>query len=113
MRVKQYKGQVFGAELTAKEKKALNLEINRQILEADTRYTNDIDAMVLYVLHQHLGFGQKRLREFWKAFKAEHDKLRDYYEMPDANAWLARQKLKEIGVDVEAWNAEEGEGATQ
>lgn len=113
MRVKQYKGQVFGAELTAKEKKALNLEINRQILEADTRYANDIDAMVLYVLHQHLGFGQKRLREFWEAFKAEHDKLRDYYEMPDANAWLARQKLKEIGVDVEAWNAEEGEGATQ
>ena len=83
MRVKQYKGKVYGAELTAKEQKAMDIEINRQILEADKRYTNDIDAMVLYALHKHLGFGPKRLRRFWEAFNAEHKKLRDYYEMPD------------------------------
>lgn len=112
MKVKQYNGRVFGADLTAKERKALDIEINRQILEADKRYTNDIDAMVLYVLHKHLGFGYKRLRLFWEAFKAEHKELREHYEMPDDNAWLARQKLKDIGVDVEAWNAEE-EGATR
>ena len=46
MRVKQYKGKVFGADLTAKERLAMNIEINRQIVEADRKYTNDIDEMV-------------------------------------------------------------------
>lgn len=109
MRVKQYKGKVFGAELSAKEQKAMNMEINRQIIEADKKYTNDVDAMILYTLHIHLGFGKKRLRKFWEAFKEEHKKLVEYYQMPNDGAWLSRRKLKEIGVDVEAWNREEDE----
>lgn len=48
MRVKKAGGKVFGAVLSAAEKKAMNMEINRQIVEADRRYTDDIDAMVLY-----------------------------------------------------------------
>ena len=75
MRVKQFKGKVYGADLTAKERKAMELEINRQIAEADRQHANDFDAMVLYVLHTHLGFGKKRLRRFYDAFSAEHDKL--------------------------------------
>ncbi len=35
MRVKSYRGKVFGAELTAAEKKAMNIEINRQLVERD------------------------------------------------------------------------------
>lgn len=30
MRVKQYKGTVYGADLTAKERRAMNIEINRK-----------------------------------------------------------------------------------
>lgn len=37
MRVKQYKGTVYGADLTAKERRAMNIEINRQIVEADRK----------------------------------------------------------------------------
>ena len=33
MRVKQYKGKVFGADLTAKERLAMNIEINRKSLK--------------------------------------------------------------------------------
>lgn len=106
MRVKQYKGKVFGADLTAKERLAMNIEINRQIVEADRKYTNDIDAMVLYTLHVHLGFGKKRLRRFWEAFQQEHKALVEYYQMPDDGAWLCQRKLKDIGVDVEEWNKE-------
>ena len=110
MRVRQYKGQVFGADLTAKERKALNIEINRQIIEADKKYANNTDAMVLYFLHKYLGFGKKRLREAWEQFSVIHDDLIRYYEMPpEDNAWLADRKLKEIGVDVAAWNAEKGD----
>lgn len=59
MRIKKAGGKVFGAVLTAAEKKAMNMEINRQIVEADRRYADDIDAMVLYTLHVHLGFGRE------------------------------------------------------
>lgn len=91
---------------TAKERKAMNEEINRQLIEADRKYTNDFDAMVLYTLHRHLGFGKKRLRKFWEAFKTEHEKLIEHYQMPGEGAWLADYKLKEIGVDVAEWNKE-------
>ena len=106
MRVKKAGGKVFGAVLTAAEKKAMEMEINRQIVEADRRYADDIDAMVLYTLHVHLGFGKKRLREFYDAFSAEHDRLIQYYQMPDDYTWLCKEMLKRIGVDVEAWNRE-------
>lgn len=106
MRVKQYKGKVYGADLTAAERKAMNLEINRQIAESERKHINDLDILVLYVLHAHLGFGKKRLRRFYEAFNAEHKKLVERYEMPDDNVWLADYKLKEIGVDVAAWNDE-------
>ena len=48
MRIKKAGGKVFGAVLTAAERKAMDMEINRQIVEADRRYADDIDAMVLY-----------------------------------------------------------------
>lgn len=47
MRIKKAGGKVFGAVLTAAERKAMDMEINRQIVEADRRYADDIDAMVL------------------------------------------------------------------
>ena len=71
--------------------------------------TDDIDAMVLYTLHVHLGFGKKRLRKFYDAFSAEHDRLIQYYQMPDDYTWLCKEMLKRIGVDVEAWNKERKE----
>lgn len=50
MRIKKAGGKIFGAVLSAAEKKAMDMEINRQIVEADRRYADDIDAMVLYTL---------------------------------------------------------------
>lgn len=109
MQIKKSGGKVFGAVLTAAEKKAMELEINRQIAEADKRYIDDIDAMVLYTLSVYLGFGPKRLRKFWDALSAEHDRLIQHYQMPDDYTWLCKEMLKRIGVDVEAWNRERRE----
>ena len=81
MKIKKAGGKVFGAVMTSAEKKAMEIEINRQLVEADRRSTDDIDAMVLYTLHVHLGFGKKRLRKFYDAFSAEHDRLIQYYQM--------------------------------
>lgn len=82
MIVKKAGGKVYGATFTAAERKAMNMEINRQIIEADKRYTDDIDAMILYTLAVHLGFGPKRLRRFYEAVAAEHDRLIVSGEMP-------------------------------
>ena len=108
MRVKSYKGNVFGAELTAAERKAMKIEINRQLIEKDKQYAADLDAMILYTLMAHYGWGKKRLKDFWKAFVVEHQALRDFYEMDDPgdNEWLAHRKLKDIGVDVHEWYEE-------
>ena len=42
-------------------------------------------------------------------FIAETLKLREYYLMDqEDDGWLARQKLKDIGCDIEEWYREEG-----
>ena len=106
MTVKTIGGKVYGATLTAKEKEAINIEINKEIKRRSEQYANDVDAAILYQLHIQLGFGKKRLREFYDGWKAAHDNLLKHYEMDGADsAWLYMKKLKDIGVDVEAWNA--------
>lgn len=50
MRIKKAGGKVFGAVLTAAERKAMDMEINRQIVEADRRYADDIDGKVPYIM---------------------------------------------------------------
>lgn len=91
-------------QMTSQQKKAMNDEINRQILEHDEMFAVDNDATVLWTLHTCFGFGKKRLRRFWEACLKEHARLREYYQMePDDDGWLYRYKLKQIGVDVQAW----------
>lgn len=109
MKIKKHKGKVFGADLTAAERQAMKLEINRQILKHDEQYAVDMDAMVLYTLMAHYGWKKKRLKRFWKAFVAEHKALREFYQMNGSgdNEWLAHHKLKEIGVDVRQWYKED------
>ena len=111
MRVKSYKGKVYGVELTAAERKAMSMEINRQLVEKDKQYAEDIDAMVLYALMVHAGWKQKKLRAFWEDFTKIHRELREFYQMdaPGENEWLAHRMLKEIGVDVHQWCEEEKE----
>lgn len=105
MRVKKAGGKVYGADFTAAERKAMNLEIQRQLAEYDRKHANEIDAIILWQLHVQFGFGAKRLRRFYDRFKAEYFDLVDRYEMDESdNIWLNTYKLKEIGVDIEAWN---------
>lgn len=105
MRVKKASGKVYGADLTAAERKAMNMEIQRQLAEYDRKHMNEIDAIVLWQLHAQFGFGATRLRRFYERFKAEYLDLVKRYEMEESdNIWLNTYKLKEIGVDIEAWN---------
>lgn len=107
MTFKKNKGKIYKTELTAKEQEALDTEVKKQIVKASEEYAHNLDVLVLYVLHTRFGFGKKRLKQFFNAFSEEHKSLIDYYEMGDDDIWLAKQKLLDIGVDVDKWNEEE------
>lgn len=79
-------------------------EINQQILEKDKEYQLDIDTMVLWSLKQFAGWGPKRLRDFYLFMMKEHLRMREFYELDDL--YPERHKLKEKGVDIEAWYSE-------
>ena len=107
MIVKKAGGKIFGASFTAGEQKAIDLEIGRQLAEANRKNLTEIDALVLYILRTEYGFGVKRLREFFDKFGEAFDAVNERYELGlGGEAFVATQKLKEYGIDLEAWEAE-------
>lgn len=67
----------------------------------------EIDALVLWVLHEQLGWGEKRLRRFYDNFADEIDALVQRYQMDEEDkVWLCTQKLKDYGIDIEQWDKE-------
>lgn len=105
----KYKGQIYKVELTPKEQKAMNEEINRQVVERHREFTDDFDYMVMRILHEHFGFGLTRLRRFYDAFSADNDALVKHYEMDDAGVYIARKQMNAIGCNIEKWNSERSE----
>ena len=85
-------------------REAMMHEINQQILAKDKEYQLDIDTMVLWTLHQCYGWGATRRKKFYVAMMKEHLRMREFYELDDL--YPERHKLKEKGVDVEAWYKE-------
>ena len=107
MIVKKAAGKVFGAELTAAERKAMNMEIQRQLAEYTKKHQREIDAMILWELHIQYGWGETRLRRFYDALGAGVDALVKRYEMDDSDdVWLCTQMLKQQGIDLDEWDRE-------
>lgn len=107
MHVKKIKGKVYGANFTATERKAMEIEINKQLAESSRKHELEVDAMILWELHEQLGFGPKRLKRFFDNFNVAMDGLIKRYETSDSDkSHLCSYKLKEIGVDVEEWYKE-------
>ena len=103
MRVKKAGGRIFGGTMSAAEKKAMDLEIQRQLAEYDRKH----HSMILWVLHERFGFGPKRLRQYYDSFRACTNELVERYQMDTGDdVWLCTQMLKRIGVDVEQWHKE-------
>jgi len=110
MVIKKAGGKIYGASLTAAEQKAMNMEIQRQLAEYDIKHANELDAMVLWHLHEEFGFGPKRLKQFYDTFAVRLNELLERYAMDDSDmVWLCTYKLKEYGIDIEKWNEERGE----
>ena len=101
---------IFGVHLNKKEEEFLYNQIHEKV-EAEVvkeqshlidRFEKDVDCQVLWFLHKALGFGKQRLLKAFEDFQPYMDELSDYYELPESDAgFIAKQKLKQIGVDID------------
>ena len=86
-------------------RKAMDMEIRRQLAEYNDKNDAEIDSMVLYILHKEFGFGEKRLKQFHDSFVIELKNLQDRYLMEDVDIpWLCTRKLKDAGIDISKWS---------
>lgn len=110
MVVKKSGKMIFGAELTAAEKKALEKEVLRMYAAENRRNVIEVDAMILWQLHEVFGFGPDRLKKYFDAFVPGVEIIAKNYEMNDTDdkIWLFTHKLKEYGIDLEQWHKEKG-----
>ena len=106
MIVKKSGKNIFGAVLTVSERKAMDIEIQKEIAEFNQKNETEIDAAILWVLHEQFGFGKKRLKRFYDHFIPAYRGLIERYEMLDEGAWICTRLLKDIGVDMGAWREE-------
>ena len=91
-------------KIPSKVRKELQKEINRQTGENVRRLAVNIQALVLWSLHNQLGFGKKRLLRFQEKFLPLIEELQEFYQADNAEEteFICLYKLKnEVGVDVE------------
>lgn len=91
-------------QLTNKQRKALYDEVNRQTAKNVKNLSQNLQAMVLWCLHEHLGFGKKRLLRFQKAFLPMIVELQQYYlaESAEETEFALKYRLKhECDINVE------------
>ena len=98
--------------LNKEVREAMENEAERMAKEAIAEMNRDneeeLDAMVLYILHEEFGFGEKRLRRFYDRFAQGLRDLGERYAMNeyDDRLWLCQKKLKEAGIDISKWKGE-------
>lgn len=98
------RAKVFGNKLSYVEKRAMEIEIQKQLAEYDRKNIQEIDAIVLWVLRRTFGFGKKRLKRFYDNFIPAIEELVKRYEMSETDeTWLCTRKLKESGIDISEW----------
>jgi hypothetical protein len=98
---------IFGAKLTAAEKKALDMEARRSLAEYTRKHELEIESTVLWQIKQLTDWDEGLLKAFYQDFDITLDKLIEYYEMGSEDAeWLCMRKLKDEGIDLEAWRRE-------
>lgn len=111
MRIKKSSGKIYGADFTAAEQRAFDLEAERQLSAWNLRNGRELASMFLWILHEEFGFGPERLKKFFLTFSRELDALDARYRADEGandidSMFLCTLKLKEYGVDLEAWEKE-------
>ena len=109
MTFKKFRGHIYDVDLTPKEQKAMEEKANQLLAIRHREFADDVDYMILYILHRYFGFGPTRLRRFYEVFIVANEALIKRYEMSDAGTYIARKEMNAIGCNVEEWNNERSE----
>ena len=91
-------------EIPNKARKALQDEVNKQTADNVRNLSRNLQALTLWAVHKHLGFGKKRLLRFQQAFIPLIEELQDFYMAENASdtEFYAAYKLKhEVGIDLD------------
>lgn len=101
-------GKVIGGHLTRAEKKAMDIEIAKETAEWNDANMFEIDAIVLWWVRRRLGFGEKRLKEFYQDFQTDIRELQSRYELHDGESspFVMTKLLLDEGFDIKAWAEE-------
>ena len=84
------------------QQKAMKKEINRQLSEQTKEHESDIDAILMWFMHEEYGWGKKRLNDFITKFNTRLKELSDWYAMDETDQlWLIKYKLREMGINYE------------
>lgn len=92
--------------MSKEEKRAMHYEAARQMRAITDKLALELDATILWAAHEKWGKGKKSLREFYDFVAESREELVRLYEMHNDAEFILLRKLKEIGVDLEAWNKE-------
>jgi len=104
MRIKKAGGKIYGMDLTSSERKAMDIEIHKELVDYSRHHEVEVNAVILWQLHEQLGFGPERLKKFYDGCSPAIKALTKRYEMDDKDqVWLCTHKLKEYGVNIENW----------
>ena len=90
-------------KLSNREMKALEGSIREQIGASITKLKGNIEAIVLWQLHEQFGFGAKRLEAFLEGFQPALQELMNFYgvEGTEDTEFACIYNLKSIGFDTE------------
>lgn len=93
--------EYMGTEVS---QKALNKEINEELVKANDRFYKDEVSVILWVLHQLTGWGAIRLKRYFDTYTPAWEELKRHYQVSDDDVpWITKKLLKDIGVDLDEW----------
>lgn len=93
--------------LSPGQRKAEKREIAELVKQITESSALEMEAIFMWAAHEKWGKGKKSLREYYDSVVGYIDELVKHYEMDeDGQKFILLYKLKEIGVDLEAWSKE-------
>ena len=90
-------------KMTNREMQALDGQIREQISVHIGLLKGNIEAIVLWQLHEQFGFGAKRLEAFLEGFQPALQELKAFYDVDgqEETELACLHNLKSIGVDTD------------
>ena len=94
---------ILPRKMSNAEMKALDGSIREQIASNVDKLKGNIEAIVLWQLHEQFGFGAKRLEAFLEGFQPALQELKDFYDVEGAEdtELACVYNLKSIGFDTD------------